>query len=180
MSGALAVLWATLSAQVKEQLAAIFRACVALGASLGQPEQQPGWGEPVLSIGAESTAEQVRAAFDRYEALAEQYDGLRLSTLLSRNANALAPSWEQVLERARATNAAGIVAAIESLQAAIIEWNANASAMQPAVEDSQTRLWLMARLSRITQAPEQPREGENNKFWLLLAIAAAFAFGGRR
>lgn len=170
MIAILAQLWGSLSVQSRELLAQLFAACVRLGAALGQPQQDPGWSEPVLTVGAESTAEQVRDALTRYEALATRFDGLRLASLLSRAAQPLAPSWTQILERARALNATELVAAIESLQGAIVAWNANASATTPAIEDSQTRLWLLSRLSRLDRAPEQPRDGGEASKGLLIVL----------
>lgn len=181
MINVLAVLWVTLSVQGKELLAALFRAAVRLGAALGQPQQDPGWSEPGLTIGAESTGEQVRAALERYEGLASRYDGLRLATLLSRDAAQLAPGWPQVIERARALNAAELVAAIEALQGAVTDWNVNATAGVPEIRDGQTRLWLLARLSRVTQAPEQPQgEGSKGMLVILGLLLLAGLAGGRR
>lgn len=176
--GVLAALWAVLGEQAKELLAAIFRAAVSVNAALAVPESQPGWDRPELSVGAESTREQVERALIAFDELAERYRGLRLATLLSREQAPVAPTWLAVIERARSNAGAGMVAAIESLQGAITDWNANAGATTPALNDSHARSWLFMRLDRVSQQPEAPNG--NGRAMLFIALALATALGRSR
>lgn len=152
---ALTAAWRVASAETRELAGQLLRAAAAVNATLAVPEAAPGWDRARTAIGAESTAEDARAALTAYDDAAVRYGGLSLDGLFARRREGLVvPTWASVRATAEQRGGPRLAASVLALESAYGALRADGGALAQQVDDGAARIWLAARLQSVTRQPE--------------------------
>lgn len=175
---ALVQAWGVSNRTTRELVASLLQTAWQVNRFLAVPATEPGFQRPeVGAVTPDSTAAQVRAALDLYDALTVRYQGIPLDVLFSvrRAAENVIPGWQAIERVARDKGGAELGSRVVDLDTIYRALSEQGLSIGRAVDSSALQVWLFARLQSVY------RSAGGSDWWKwAAALGLAWYLGGDR